>query len=346
MPETPLTWFQPEVNCHALLSLSHRSRVLALCSVLFAAAVGCNDATPAAAKEATPAVESCSAWLDFVCSHVSGEDPLCLEVQEGVGILTSEACAVAYEQRAFTEAQLKKRAEQCGVLADKVCSDLPGMTRFCNKVRKQAARYTPNYCVDMLGKYPETLTQLRQQATATRLSPEQAQPLYDGEPPAFGPKDAPIQIVEFADYESPYSAKTAAIIASLAARYGERLHFVMRQFPLPDNPHAHQAAQAALAAHAQGKYWPMHEKLLEHRTQLERADLLRYAEEIGLDSAKLRAALDQRRYAPAVDADVALGKALEVVGMPTVFVNNERIMNSVSEPAIVEAIEEYLALQP
>jgi protein-disulfide isomerase len=321
-----------------------------LLSVIVAAAVSCKPAPEpapeASPKASQPEVESCSAWLDFVCTRVSGQDPLCLAAQEGVSVLSSDACAVAYQQRAHTEAQLKKRAEQCGVLADKVCEDLPGMTRFCKMVRKQSARYTPNYCVDMLQKYPETLLQLKQQATAPRLPPDRAALLYQGDPPAFGPRDAPIQIVEFADYESQYSPQTAAIIRNLAAKYGDRLHFVMRQFPLPDNKHAHQAAQVALAAQAQGKYWPMHDKLLENRSHLERADLLRYGKEIGLDSAKLKAALDSKQYAAAVDADVALGKSIEVVGMPTVLVNNERITNSVSEPAIVEAIEEYLALQP
>jgi protein-disulfide isomerase len=312
--------------------------------VWLVAAVSCTRAPEPSAQQAQPEVESCSAWLDFVCSHVSGEDPLCLDVQEVVGILTSDTCAVAYEQRAFTEAQLKKRAQQCQALADKICQDLPGMQRFCKRVQTQAARYTPNYCVDMLRNYPETLAQLKQELNAPRLKPEQAAKLYEGEPPAFGPVDAPIQIVEFADYESQYSPQTAAIIRRLAAKYGERLRFVMRQFPLPDNPHAHEAAQAALAAQAQGKYWPMHDKLLENRTRLERADLLRYGKELGLDTAQLKAALERKQYAAEVDADVALGKSLEVVGMPTVFVNNERITNSVSESAIVDAIEEYLAL--
>lgn len=315
-----------------------------LVALIMAAAVSCKPAPEPKPKAAEPEVESCSAWLDFVCSHVAGQDPLCLEAQEAVSILTSDTCAVAYEQRAFTEAQLQKRAEQCRVLVDKICEDLPGMTRFCKRLQKQAARYTPNYCVDMMRKYPETLAQAKQEVNAPRLTPEQAAKLYEDEPPAFGPAAAPIQIVEFADYESQYSPQTAAIIRALAAKYGDRLHFVMRQFPLPDNKHAHEAAQAALAAHAQGKYWPMHDKLLENRTHLERADLLRYGKELGLNTVQLKAALEQKRYAAAVDAEVALGKALEVVGMPTVFVNNERITNSVSESAIVEAIEEYLAL--
>jgi protein-disulfide isomerase len=160
---------------------------------------------------------------------------------------------------------------------------------------------------------------------------------------SFGPKDGPIQVVQFLDYESQFSPKGAANVRTQAAKYPSHLHFVLHQYPLPDNRHAHLAAQAALAAQAQGKYWPMHDKLLENRTQLERADLLRYAKELGLDVAKFTRALDNKTYASAVDADIALGKALQVVGMPTIFVNNERILNSVDEEGIIAAVEEYLA---
>lgn len=266
-----------------------------------------------------------------------------MTVQEGVSLLSEEACAKAFEQRAYTEEQLKKRAQQCDVFAEKTCADMPGETRFCAMVRERVKRYTPDWCLDMLSKYDATLAGLKQQLAADRLTPEKAAGMYAGDPPSFGPKNGPIQIVEFIDYESQFSPKTATIVRNLAAKYASQLHFVIRQFPLPDNKHAHLAAQAALAAQAQGKYWPMHDKLLENRTQLERESLLRYAQELGLDVAKFKSALDKQTYAPAVDADIKLGKSLQVLGMPTVYVNNERILNSVDEAGIIAAIEEYLA---
>lgn len=297
---------------------------------------------PAQPEAAVP-VNPCSQWLDFVCGRVAEQDSLCLAVQESVGLFTSQTCASALEHKAFTDEQLTQRAKQCSVLADKVCADLPGMTRFCKMFRGAVVRYTPDYCVGMLRKYPETLAQLTKQATAARLPPGQAAALLAGDPPAFGPDSGRIQMVEFVDYESRYSGQTAAIVRNLAAKYASELHFVIRQFPLPDNAHAYLAAQAALAANAQGKYWQLHDKLLEHRQQLDRASLVEYAREIGLDVASFKAALDQKRYAAAVDADLELGKRLKVVGMPTLYVNGERLLNSVDEAGIVDAIEEYLA---
>jgi protein-disulfide isomerase len=328
------------------LSTSRARTLEAAClwiTMLALAAVGCKGAQPSEAQPEQLEVERCSAWLDFVCKHVADQDPLCLQVQEGISVLTEDTCAVAYAQRAFTEQQLDKRKQQCGVLVERLCADMPGETRSCNMLRGRVTRYTPNYCVDMLAQYAQTLATLREQATAPRLPPEKAALLYAGDPPSFGPVDAKIQLVEFLDYESIYSPKTAAIIRSLAAKYKDDLRFVVRQYALPDNPHSHIAAEAALAAQAQRKYWPMHDKLLENHKQLDRDSLLRYAKELGLDTKQLIAALDSKRYAAAVDADIALAKTLEVVGMPTLFVNNERIGNSVDENSIVAAIEEHLA---
>jgi protein-disulfide isomerase len=284
--------------------------------------------------------------LELVCSKLAQSDPLCESVQEALGLFTDDACAVMVEQKQHTQQQLELRSQQCSVLADKVCSDLPTMTRFCKLARSKLATYTPNYCVDMLRTYGDTIEQLRKQANANRLSPELAAALSAGQPPAFGPKDGKIRVVEFVDYESPYSPQTAAIVRRLAGKYASELRFEIRQFPLPDNPHAHLAAQAALAANAQGRYWEMHDKLLEQREHLDRASLLRYARELGLDMSAFEEAIRSERYAAAVDADVKLGNQLEVVGMPTVFVNGERMLNSVNEEAIVEAIEEYRALAP
>jgi protein-disulfide isomerase len=314
---------------------------LIVCLIAALAAGSCKRSDPPAPAPVN--VDSCASWLDYVCSHASEQDSLCLAVQEGVSILSEETCAVALSQRDNTGAQLAQRKQKCAVLADRACADMPKMQRFCKKIRERVLRYSPDFCVDMLRDYPQTLAKLEQQAAADRLPPAKAALLYEGDPPSFGPKDAPVQVVEFIDYESRYSPQTAAIVRKLAAKYPTQMHFVMRQFPLPDNPHAYLAAQAALAAHAQGKYWEMHDKLLKHQTQLERTDLLRYANELGLDVSQLKAALDHLRYAPAVDADLKLVQALQVVGMPTLFVNGERMLNSVDEQGIVDAIEEYLA---
>lgn len=286
--------------------------------------------------------DACSRWSNFVCAHTAEEDSLCGAARKSAGLLTPGTCGVALAHKAYAEQRLAQRQRSCDALADKVCGDLAGMTRFCKMVREAIVRYSPDQCVDLLRDYPKTLAQLTKQANADRLSAARAAALLAGDPPAFGPPDAKLQLVEFVDYESRFSAQTAAIVRKLAAKYPGELHFVIRQFPLPDNPHAYLAAQAALAAGAQGKYWQMHDKLIAHHDRLQRASLLEYAREIGLDVRAFQAALDHERYAAAVDADIALGKASNVIGMPTVYVNGERLLNSVDEAATVAAVEEYL----
>jgi protein-disulfide isomerase len=159
---------------------------------------------------------------------------------------------------------------------------------------------------------------------------------------AFGPIDAPLQLVQFVDFENPDCVHGAEIMRELKANYGDKLHFVVRQFPLRYNPHARLAAEAALAANAQGKFWEMHDKLLANQKQLDRASLERYAAELQLDVKQLRAALDHQTFEAAVAADVALGEELNVQGMPTLFVNGERMLNAVDRDSVLEAAEEHL----
>jgi protein-disulfide isomerase len=103
------------------------------------------------------------------------------------------------------------------------------------------------------------------------------------------------------------------------------------------------AAEAALAAHAQGEFWLFYDRLLANQKQLERPALAHYASDLQLDAAQFNAALDQKRYAAAVAADKALGDQLSVVGMPTMFLNGQRLLNAVDQEGVVDAIEERLA---
>jgi protein-disulfide isomerase len=286
--------------------------------------------------------DSCARWTDKVCTSLEPDADLCGYVKASVELLSSEACALALQQPDQLRQKLSERSQRCGELASKLCADLGSKRRACAMVQEASRKFTPERCVTMLHDYPQVLANLERQASAYQLAPEQAAKLTAGEPPALGPATAKLQLIEFVDFENRDCAQGAMIIRELARKYGDQLHYVVRQFPLPYNAHAHLAAQAALAAHAQGKFWQMHDLLLAHREQLERASLERYAQEIGLDRSQFKVALDHERYAPQVDTDVALGNELSVVGMPTLFVNGERMLNAVDQDSVVAAIEERL----
>lgn len=134
--------------------------------------------------------------------------------------------------------------------------------------------------------------------------------------------DAPlVTIVEWSDFQCPYCASNAPNLARLRREYGDKVRLVFRHLPLPGHPDAQLAAEAAVAAAAQGKFWEMHDLLFVARDALGRADLEKMAKDIGLDMTEFRAALDERRHRDAVADDAAAAAALGIYGTPTLFLN-------------------------
>jgi Na+/H+ antiporter NhaA len=140
-----------------------------------------------------------------------------------------------------------------------------------------------------------------------------------------GPEDAPVTLVEYGDFECPYCGRAEGAIRELLASFGDEVRYVWRHLPLNDvHPHAQLAAEAAEAASAQGRFWEMHDVLLGHQGALSTSHLSAYAEELGLDGARLLEDLRQRRYEPRVSDDVASADESGVSGTPTFFVNGRR----------------------
>ncbi|MBI2552057.1 DsbA family protein [Candidatus Uhrbacteria bacterium] len=157
---------------------------------------------------------------------------------------------------------------------------------------------------------------------------------YDAkDDPAFGNPAAPLQIVEFADFECPYSRDESAIVRELQARFPEKIYFIYRDFPLEDiHPHAFRASEAANCAQDQGKFWAMHDKLYQNAQRLSDLDLKTYALEIGLNIVKFNACFDSRKYKEEIEGDRADGIAAGVVGTPTFFINGQKVEGAIPMP--------------
>jgi len=137
-----------------------------------------------------------------------------------------------------------------------------------------------------------------------------------------GGEPAAVTLVEYGDYECPYSRMAFRAIQRLEEQLAGQLRFVFRHFPLTGiHPHALAAAHLAEAAALQGRFWPMHELLFHHQKALEDPDLQGYADQLGLDRRRLGADLDGRtvRQRVQVDADSALASGAR--GTPTLFIN-------------------------
>jgi Na+/H+ antiporter NhaA/predicted DsbA family dithiol-disulfide isomerase len=140
-----------------------------------------------------------------------------------------------------------------------------------------------------------------------------------------GADDAPVTIVEYADFECPYCGRAEPALRDLVSEFGDDIRYVFRHLPLSDvHPHAQLAAEAAEAAGKQGRFWEMHDLLFAHQEALLPPDLLEYATELGLDSARIERELRYNEYAARIARDTESAELSNVSGTPTFFVNGHR----------------------
>jgi Na+/H+ antiporter NhaA len=154
-----------------------------------------------------------------------------------------------------------------------------------------------------------------------------------------GPVDAPVTLVEYGDFECPYCGRAERALRELLAELGDEILYVWRHLPLTDvHPHAQMAAEAAEAAAAQGAFWEMHDRMLDHQDALRAADLLDHARELQLDVDRFRDDLRQHLHADRVAEDVDSADMSGVSGTPTFFVNGRRHYGSYDIDALTSAV--------
>jgi protein-disulfide isomerase len=163
-----------------------------------------------------------------------------------------------------------------------------------------------------------------------------------GNSPAKGPKTAAVTIVEFSDFECPFCSRVVPTLHKIMEEYKGKVRVAFKQYPLPFHKSAGPAAEAAMAAHAQGKFWEMHDKLFENNKALDAPSLEKYAQEIGLNVAKFKADMESRRYESAVKADVEYGKTLGQFGTPTFFINGRKVSGALPFESFKQIIDEEL----
>ncbi len=185
--------------------------------------------------------------------------------------------------------------------------------------------------------------------------PQQAPPRPDpnavyrvplqGNEPQKGPNDALVTIVEFSDFECPFCGRVEPTITQLMRDYGNDLRVVWMNNPLPFHQNATPAANAALEAMQQGgsaKFWAMHEKLFSNQQGLTRENMERYAQELGLNMAQFRAALDNNEHRAAIEQQQTLARGLGASGTPSFFINGRNLRGAQPIEAFKAVIDEEL----
>ena len=158
-----------------------------------------------------------------------------------------------------------------------------------------------------------------------------------------GAADALVNIVVFSDFQCPFCSRVNPTLERISKEFPGKVRIFFKHYPLPFHEDAPLASQAALAAGAQGKFWEMHDKLFANQQALKRPDLDRYAQELGLDAAKFKQALDGNTFKARIDADMALAGKIGVGGTPASFVNGRLISGAVRFDDFKKIVEEELA---
>jgi protein-disulfide isomerase len=141
-----------------------------------------------------------------------------------------------------------------------------------------------------------------------------------------GPKEAPVTIVEFVDFECPFCARFHKPVLEALAAYPEKVNYMVKHFPLSFHPNARPAAKAALAAGEQGKFFEMADALLENGRNLRPETYEKLAGDLKLDVARFKADLQKNdaRYEDIIDKDLELGAEVDVRGTPTMYLNGRK----------------------
>lgn len=191
-----------------------------------------------------------------------------------------------------------------------------------------------------LPQYPTRLT-----LAGTRERP--AAPIADvvtADDPAVGPADARVTIVEFADFECPYSREAFTTVRQILAEFPNDVRLVYRDSPIDSiHPRAREAAKAATCADAQGKFLAMHDKLYQNASALKDNDLRFYAQQIGLDPLLFEQCMSAPETDAEIDGDIADAQDAGVRGTPTFFVNGARIEGAVPYPILRDIVGQIIS---
>jgi protein-disulfide isomerase len=163
--------------------------------------------------------------------------------------------------------------------------------------------------------------------------------------PVRGPANAPVEIVEFSDFQCPFCQRADPTVTQVLNTYGDRIRLVYREYPLPNHPNAKPAAEAGMCANEQGKFWPYHDRLFANQQRLGTNDLKQHAVELGLDAARFNTCLDSHKYQSLVEADINAGNDAGVNGTPAFFINGRMISGAQPFEAFKKIIDDELALK-
>jgi protein-disulfide isomerase len=160
--------------------------------------------------------------------------------------------------------------------------------------------------------------------------------------PMKGSASAKVTLVEFADYECPHCKRFQPVLRQIVDEFKNEVRLYFKHYPLPQHPNARLAAEAAVAAQRQGKFWPFEEKLWDHQEDLSPAVIEKLAKESGLDMAKFRKDIEDPGVKAQVQKDRVDGQTAGISSTPTLYINGREYTDTKDTETLAEWIKEEL----
>jgi len=176
-----------------------------------------------------------------------------------------------------------------------------------------------------------------------RFSPEEVKKIDVTGSPVKGPPDAPITVVEWADFECPFCGNAAPLFDALLEKYPGSVRLIFKHYPLGMHKYAEKAARAAIAAGLQGKFWQMHRQLFESAPRLDDPALLGLAQKLSLDMARFQADMAGEKVTEVLARDRRQADALGLYSTPMIFINGRRF--DLEQFKLTEDLDEWIQLE-
>ena len=248
-------------------------------------------------------------YPDFPFSQFSPEEKTRI-----VKLTKAELCPCPGANKSLHEC-VQKREERCALATD-VMSTIGGMVK---------GAFNDTDILDQVAKQIENAKKVHEFK-------------LDGRP-LKGVAGAKVVLVEFADFQCGYCREASKVLKSTSERYGDDVAIYFKHYPLPAHPFAELAARASVAAHRQGKFWPMHDALFKNQKSLSPEKIESLAQRAGLNMGKFKADLESPDVLSIVGEDRKEGEASGISGTPTIFINGKKFLGNPTEDEIHEAID-------
>ncbi len=188
----------------------------------------------------------------------------------------------------------------------------------------------------------EVLAELRKYAaTPTPLLDPPKKLAIEGDP-FRGPAEAKVTVVEFSDFQCPFCAKATYEVSKILKLFPKDVRVIFKQFPLDSHSQAALAAEASLAAQAQGKFWELHDAMYANFTTISRPRILFWAMAAGLEMGRFHFELDSHKYMARVQAEEHQGEEAGVEGTPTFYINGKKLNAAFDVETVAPLIVEEL----